>query len=70
MARCNNCFSITTKSDVDCYVCGEPVQEVSGWRAIMRFLSGPKPQPDKAATRDAILRRLEEAPGLQGLKHK
>ena len=42
MARCNSCFGIITKTDLACYVCGEPVREVSrGWFSLLRFWAKP-----------------------------
>jgi hypothetical protein len=50
MARCSTCFSIVTKSDLDCYVCGEPLPGTPGpfRRALTRFFNKPKsPAPKK-----------------------
>jgi hypothetical protein len=49
MARCTTCFSIVTKTDLDCYVCGEPLPGAPGpfRRALTRFFSKPKPSSKK-----------------------
>src|ERR1019366_5551823 len=42
MARCNSCFGIITKTDLACYVCGEPVRKASrGWFSLLRFWAKP-----------------------------
>jgi len=63
MARCNSCFSITTKNDWKCYVCGEPVPEAPSRtkQFLMRFWSKPTPKPAKRGkSTDALLRRTED----------
>jgi hypothetical protein len=69
MARCNACFSITTKSDLKCYVCGEPVPDAPG--RFKQFLTRFWAKPEKSAPKrkkaksgkstDAILHRTEDA---------
>ena len=42
MARCNSCSGIITKTDLACYVCGEPVREAGrGWFSLLRFWAKP-----------------------------
>lgn len=65
MARCDSCFSILTKTDTKCYVCGDPVPgAASGARLFLMQLWGkPKPRPAKRAkATDAILHRTGDAP--------
>ena len=49
MPRCTECFSIVTKTDVDCYVCGQPLPDAPGklMRALQRFWGPPSPKKVK-----------------------
>ncbi|HEY4362493.1 MAG TPA: hypothetical protein VGN17_16080 [Bryobacteraceae bacterium] len=52
MPRCNACNGIVTKTDIDCYVCGEPIPGRSGFSFRRLFA-----KPDKAAeSKRAVLR--------------
>ena len=64
MARCNSCFSILTKTDSKCYVCGDPVPGApSGARLFLtRLFAKPAPRPAKrVAATDALLHRTGDA---------
>jgi hypothetical protein len=50
MARCNSCNGVITRTDSECYVCGEPIPG-----ARKRFFQ-PKPKPPSLA-----LQRVAEA---------
>jgi len=42
MARCTSCDGILARTDVECYICGEPIAG-RGTSAILRWLGGGKP---------------------------
>ena len=54
MARCNSCFGVLTKKEIECYVCGEAVPGASrpGWLLRM-FWAEPSPKaPVKSGSLD------------------
>jgi hypothetical protein len=43
MARCNECNSVLTKTDSECYICGDPVPGAK--KRVWRRKKEPKPVP-------------------------
>jgi hypothetical protein len=43
MARCNQCNSVTTRTDLECYVCGEPLRRAR--KPFWRRNTEPKALP-------------------------
>jgi hypothetical protein len=44
MAKCNSCNGVITRSDLECYVCGEPVPgapKKSMFSSFLRFWAKP-----------------------------
>jgi hypothetical protein len=64
MARCNSCFSIITKSDFKCYVCGDSLPGGPGkiQLFIRKLWMKSKPVDKHAHATDAILRRSDDLP--------
>lgn len=44
MPRCGSCNSVLTRKDIECYVCGEPVEGLSTFRRWL-LRAAPKPVP-------------------------
>jgi hypothetical protein len=62
MAWCNSCFGVIAKNDVECYVCGEPVDGARPARSFLfRIWATPKSPSEYLRAKDAILQRA--APG-------
>jgi hypothetical protein len=62
MARCYSCSGIITKTDVKCYVCGEPVPGRAKF-SLLRFWAKPAaPAAKRVPMKDTILDRNQDAP--------
>jgi hypothetical protein len=64
MARCNSCNGIITKTDVDCYICGDPIPGAKRAKfAFLRFLTAAPVKPAKRGrVTDLIVHRNQNAP--------
>jgi len=65
MARCNSCNGIITRTDLECYICGEPVPERAKF-SLLRFWARPAGLAAKRAAmrvtmRDALLQQMVSA---------
>jgi hypothetical protein len=53
MARCNSCNGIITKTDLDCYICGDPVPGAKRAKfAFLRFLTAAPVKPAKRTAQE------------------
>lgn len=43
MARCNECYSVITRSDSECYICGRPVPGRKRWSWLRKKEAQPAP---------------------------
>ncbi len=63
MARCNSCNGIITKTDLDCYICGDPVPGAKRAKfAFLRFLTAaPAPAAKGSRVTELIVHRNQNA---------
>jgi hypothetical protein len=63
MARCNSCSGVITKTDVKCYVCGEPVPGRAKSALFRFFWAKPAPPaPKRAPVKEQALHANQDAP--------
>ncbi len=52
MARCNECNSVVTMNDAECYICGLPVPGAK--KGLLRRKRAPKPKPPVTAVSNLL----------------